>query len=233
MKLMIVAAIWPFFLSCSVGYAAGINILSEVHHLWGEGGAEYYLYPSVRYDVVSGETVGISVSGEYYNPDDSFPNPYASSASAGNFAIEVLAMYDSTANATSTYTFTTEYNFLTFAGLAYMQYVLPSSLSLSLYDLTNQTTLFHGDFTSFWGEEGWQEQFSWAAEFSVVPGNLYGLSMAAFASEGSMVGGGTSEWKGIRCNLSSHPQPVPEPATSCLFVLGMAVLACKRKLKDK
>lgn len=220
-------------LSCSCVHATGINILSEEHHLWGSAGVYYILQDFLQYDVIGSQPVSASVSGEYYFPWDTSPNPCASSASAGNFAIEVLAMYDSTANAISTYTFTADYNRLSFAGSVFMQYVLSSSAFVSLYDMTGQVSLFSQTLTSYWEENGWQEYFTWEEEFAVSQGHVFLLTLAASASEGPMAWGGTTEWKRLQCALSSAPQPIPEPGTALSFLLGLAVFLRFGSLSSK
>lgn len=226
MKCVVMAALNILLLSPVVN-AMGINMLSEKHHVWGTAGESFFLYPFLEYDKIGDQPISISVSGEYYNPWSHSPNPCASSAVAGNFAIEVLAMYDSTANAYSTYTFTPEYDQLSFSTVASMQYILPSTVSFTLNDLTDKVTLLSKKFTSYWDENGWQEHFTFSQEFEVSSNHVYQLSLFASASEGPMADGGTSEWKHLQCFLSSQLQPVPEPETALLFTFGLLIFTSK------
>jgi hypothetical protein len=225
----ILLGILPLLLSCTTVNATGINILSEEHHIQGVAGTEYYPHNYLEYDVSGTHPISASVSGEYYNSWSSIANPCASRASAGNFEIDVWAQYDSIADGTSIYTFTTDYNSLELNAFVYIESPVPmENVGFSLVDLTDSATILSYVFTN---DGQYIYDFSLTEEVIVDPMHTYQLSMHAWAAQGTMEGGGTTAESRLKCSLLSLPQPVPEPSTALLFILGLAVLSSKCRLR--
>ncbi len=212
--------------------ATGINVLSEEHHIKGEAGI--YYEPRVgeprvflHYDILDDQPVSYSVSGEYLNPGDTQGNPCLSSASAGNFEINAEAWYDSRAEATSIYTFTTDYSRFTLSAyVAFESIVGGPRAEISLVDLTGSSAVEY----SFEQKDFFAEDFYLTTTLYVNPSHEYQLTLYANSFDGLpfVEGGGTAETN-LRCNLFAQPSPVPEPSTILLVALGFTGLLGKRK----
>lgn len=198
----------------------GINVLSEEHHIWGEGSYEFSFD---SFDITSTGPVSTSVTGSFQGGGTTTLTP----ASAGNFEIDVDAPTYSYAAGQSTYTFTADHDSVNlFAeGETYSSPGM-NVVEISLVDLTSRTELFHFRRGWAWPNPPLPDplppygQISFLESLSINSNHVFQLSMFAEAKWADDYSNSN-----ITVALSSTPTPTPEPTTMLLFGTGFTWLA--------
>lgn len=219
-------------LFCPAVNATGIQILSEIHHVWGNAGEDSYPGEKLeQYDFVSRQPVYGSASGAYYwMYPDSLEASY-SNAFAGNFQIELNAgRWSADAFAESTYVFVSEFNNLivsAFGGAD--QTHMADSVSLSLVDLTTGSDVFRYSFNAYLSQSIVNifpiYSFNFTESLSIDPGHLYQLSLYGEATRGDSPANSY-----LVCDILSQPIAMPESGTGMMLFIGLLALSKKRRL---
>ena len=209
------------------GYATGIQLISEQHHVWGYAGSDTQYGPGgteVRYDQTSSDPLHVSVTGTYWDDRLGGAVGLTSWSRAGDFSAEAFSTYwFSQAHAESTYVFLPQADVraltfqLTSSGDGV---VLPEShIAFSLIDLTTGTLLSSLAAPS---DPDWHNGSTWSCDWPRTcptdPTHTYAMTLFASAD-----GGDNTRHALLDMDVLTA---VPAPGALLLALLG-AVLASR------
>lgn len=205
--------------------ATCIDMLNETHHVWGKNGNIIV----DEFDITSSSPVIGSATGVVRWNDNYYS--LSAEAYAGDFAVGThTELYYGYATAESTYIFQSQSDkinmrlsvdlegdhFSEMNGSAFLKNLTTEEILLDYNTFVND---FQPDYS---GRLYIERLFT----FSLSPYDTYEFTISSW-STGSDEGFSTTSLLGY---ISADPQPVPEPTTMLLFVIGFSGFVLKRKL---
>jgi hypothetical protein len=211
------------------GYATGIQILHQEHHVWGSAGNAPAGGRETSYDQTSADLLHVAAPGTYWDETRGQEIPLLAWSQAGDFRAQAQGEYwFSEAYAHSTYLFTPQADgpawALTVHGAGEgVGLFAESHIRLTLDDLTMHTSLVSIAAPS---ESHWQAWSSWHLDWTdtywLDPTHTYALTLFAHAGRGDGP-------RGAFLEVDLLPI-VPAPGALLLALLGAMLVGRMRSL---